>query len=74
VPHGETGKVIDVPKFSRDNGDGFPRGERLVGSVAQRARSRGQARRAPRQQGRDRKILPIEDMPTSPTARRSTSS
>ena len=62
VPHGEGGVVIDVKTFSRDNDDDLlarrqrPRA-RLRGEEAQDRRGR-QARRPPRQQGRD-----LEDRP-----------
>ena len=56
VPHGESGKVIDVKMFSREAGDELPPGvNQLVRVyVAQKRKiSRGrQAGRAPRQQGR----------------------
>ena len=57
VPHGETGKVINVRMFSREDGDELPPGvNQLVRvHVAQKRKiSRGrQARRSSRQQGRD---------------------
>ena len=57
VPHGETGKVIDVRVFSRDDGHELPPGVNqlvrvYVGPEAQDQRGR-QARRPPRQQGCD---------------------
>ena len=57
VPHGEGGVVIDVLTFSRDDGDDLPPGRqrpgpRLRRDQAQDRRGR-QARRPPRQQGRD---------------------
>ncbi len=56
VPHGETGKVIDVKVFSRDESHELPPGVNqlvrvYVGPEAQDQRRR-QARRSPRQQGR----------------------
>ena len=56
VPHGETGKVIDVKVFSRDESHELPPGVNqlvrvYVGPEAQDQRRR-QARRPPRQQGR----------------------
>ena len=56
VPHGETGKVIDVKVFSRDESHELPPGVNqlvrvYVGPEAQDQRGR-QARRPPRQQGR----------------------
>ena len=57
VPHGEGGVVIDVLTFNRDAGDDLPPGvnepgARLRRDQAQDRRGR-QARRPPRQQGRD---------------------
>ena len=57
VPHGEGGVVIDVKIFSRDAGDDLRAGRQrpgagLRGQQAQDRRGR-QARRPPRQQGRD---------------------
>ena len=57
VPHGEGGVVIDVVTFDRDAGDDLAAGRqqpgpRLRRHEAQDRRGR-QARRAPRQQGRD---------------------
>ncbi|MEJ7720447.1 MAG: hypothetical protein WKF58_08350 [Ilumatobacteraceae bacterium] len=79
VPHGETGKVIDVKVFNRDDGDELPPGvNQLVRVyVAQKRKiSDGrQAGRTPRQQGRH-----LQDpagrghAATWPTARPSTSS
>ena len=56
VPHGETGKVIGVRVFTREDGDELPPGRepagpRLRGPEAQDLRRR-QARRPSRQQGR----------------------
>ena len=78
VPHGEIGKVIDVRMFSREDGHELPPGVNqlvrvLRGPEAQDQRGR-QARRPPRQQGRDRQDpARSRTCPTSPTARRSTS-
>ena len=78
VPHGETGKVIDVR-------DVLPRRRRRAAARREPARAgvrraeaqdqRGrQARRPPRQQGRDlQDPARSRTCPTSPTARRSTS-
>ena len=57
VPHGETGKVIDVRVFARDDGHELPPGVNqlvrvYVGAEAQDQRGR-QARRPARQQGCD---------------------
>ena len=57
VPHGETGKVIDVRVFARDDGHELPPGVNqlvrvYIGAEAQDQRGR-QARRPPRQQGCD---------------------
>ena len=57
VPHGESGKVIDVKVFSRDDDHELPPGRQpagpgLRGPEAQDLGGR-QARRPPRQQGRD---------------------
>jgi DNA-directed RNA polymerase subunit beta len=58
VPHGEGGKVIDVKTFSRDAGDDLSPGvnELVRVYVAKKRKIAGgrQARRPPRQQGRDR--------------------
>ena len=61
VPHGETGKVIGVRVFSRDDDDDLAPGvnELVRVYVAQSARSgRRQARRPARQQGRHRQDPP----------------
>ena len=79
VPHGESGKVIDVRVFSREDSHELPPGVEpagpgLRGPEAQDLRGR-QARGAPRQQGRH-----LEDPPggghavSSRTGPRSTSS
>ena len=62
VPHGENGKVIDVRVFSREDGHELPPGVNqlvrvYVAPEAQDQRGR-QARRPPRQQGRDRQDPP----------------
>ncbi len=57
VPHGETGKVIDVKVFSRDESHELPPGREPAGARVRRAEAQDQrgrqARRPPRQQGRD---------------------
>ncbi len=57
VPHGEGGVVIDVLTFSREDGDDLAPGRQRPGPRLRRdqAQDRGgrQARRPPRQQGRD---------------------
>ena len=57
VPHGETGKVIDVRVFSREDGDELPPGVNQLVRVLRRPEAQDQrgrqARRSPRQQGRD---------------------
>src|SRR5205814_3770857 len=67
VPHGETGKVIDVRKFSRDSGDELPPGvnELVRVYVAQRRKISEGDKLAGRHgnKGVIAKILPIEDMP-----------
>jgi DNA-directed RNA polymerase subunit beta len=67
VPHGENGKVIDVRKFSRDDGDELPPGvNQLVRVyVAQRRKISEGDKLAGRHgnKGVIAKILPIEDMP-----------
>ncbi len=55
VPHGACGRVIDIVRFSRENGDDLAPGvnELVRVYVAQRVRSsRATSRRPPRQQGR----------------------
>ena len=56
VPHGESGKVIDVRVFDREDGDELPPGRQRAGPGLRRPEAqdlRGrQARRPPRQQGR----------------------
>ena len=78
VPHGETGKVIDVRKFCRDDGHELPPGVNQLVRVVRRPEAQDQrgrqARRPPRQQGRDRQDpARSRTCRTSPTARRSTS-
>ncbi len=67
VPHGESGKVIDVKVFSRDNGDELPPGvNQLVRVyVAQRRKIQVGDKLAGRHgnKGIISKILPEEDMP-----------
>ncbi|MEZ5235806.1 MAG: hypothetical protein R2749_24380 [Acidimicrobiales bacterium] len=79
VPHGESGKVIDVRVFSRDEHHGFsPPGVNQLQwvYVAQKRKISVGDKLAGRHgnKGVISKILPIEDMPTSPTAPRWTSS
>ena len=56
VPHGETGKVIDVKVFSRDESHELPPGRQPAGPGLRRPEAQDQrgrqARRPPRQQGR----------------------
>ena len=67
VPHGETGKVIDVRMFSREDGDELPPGvNQLVRvHVAQKRKISEGDKLAGRHgnKGVISKILPIEDMP-----------
>ncbi len=67
VPHGETGKVIDVKVFSRDEGDELPPGvNQLVRVyVAQKRKISVGDKLAGRHgnKGVISKVLPIEDMP-----------
>ena len=67
VPHGETGKVIDVKVFNRDDGDELPPGvNQLVRVyVAQKRKISVGDKLAGRHgnKGVSSKILPIEDMP-----------
>ena len=67
VPHGESGKVIDVKVFSRDNGDELPPGvNQLVRVyVAQKRKISVGDKLAGRHgnKGVISKILPVEDMP-----------
>ncbi|NTW28401.1 MAG: DNA-directed RNA polymerase subunit beta [Coriobacteriia bacterium] len=67
VPHGETGRVISVHKFSRDAGDDLPPGvnELVRVSVAQKRKIQEGDKLAGRHgnKGVISKILPIEDLP-----------
>ena len=67
VPHGETGKVIDVRVFSREDGDELPPGvNQLVKvQVAQKRKIQEGDKLAGRHgnKGVISKILPVEDMP-----------
>ena len=67
VPHGESGKIIDVKVFSRENGDELPPGvNQLVRVyVAQKRKISVGDKLAGRHgnKGVISKILPIEDMP-----------
>jgi DNA-directed RNA polymerase subunit beta len=78
VPHGETGRVIGVRTFSRDDGDEMPPGvnEIVRVYVAQKRKISDGDKLAGRHgnKGVIAKILAAEDMPFPPTARRSTSS
>ena len=70
VPHGESGKVIDVRRFSRDNGDELPPGvnELVRVYVAQKRKISVGDKLAGRHgnKGVISKILPAEDMPFLP--------
>ncbi len=70
VPHGESGKVVDVKVFSRDNGDELPPGvNRLVRVyVAQKRRLSEGDKMAGRHgnKGVIARIMPEEDMPFMP--------
>ncbi len=67
VPHGETGRVIDVRRFSRDDGDDLPPGVNVLVRVyvAQKRKIQEGDKLAGRHgnKGVIAKILPIEDMP-----------
>jgi DNA-directed RNA polymerase subunit beta len=67
VPHGESGKVIDVRVFSRDNGDELPPGvnELVRIYVAQKRKISEGDKLAGRHgnKGVISKILPLQDMP-----------
>ena len=67
VPHGESGKVIDVKVFSRENGDELPPGVNALVRVyvAQKRKISEGDKLAGRHgnKGVISKILPIEDMP-----------
>ena len=77
VPHGESGKVIGVRVFDRDDGDELPPGvNQLVRVyVAQKRKITEGDKLAGRHgnKGVIAKILPPEDMPFLATAPRSTS-
>ncbi|HEX9056282.1 MAG TPA: DNA-directed RNA polymerase subunit beta [Ktedonobacterales bacterium] len=70
VPHGEHGKVVEVKRFSRENGDDLPPGvNQLVRvSVAQKRKIGAGDKMAGRHgnKGVISKVLPIEDMPVMP--------
>ena len=67
VPHGETGIVVDVKIFSRDNGDELPPGvNKLVRcyiATKEKDQRRRQNGRKTRNKGVISRILPEEDMP-----------
>lgn len=67
VPHGETGKVIDVRKFSRDEGHELPPGvNQLVRVYVAQKRKISEGDKLAGRHGNKgviAKILPIEDMP-----------
>jgi DNA-directed RNA polymerase subunit beta len=67
VPHGETGKVIDVRKFSRDEGHELPPGvNQLVRVYVAQKRKISEGDKLAGRHGNKgviSKILPIEDMP-----------
>jgi len=67
VPHGETGKVIDVRVFSRDNGDELPPGvNQLVRVYVAQKRKISEGDKLAGRHGNKgviAKILPVEDMP-----------
>jgi DNA-directed RNA polymerase subunit beta len=67
VPHGETGRVIDVRQFSREAGDDLPPGvnELVRVYVAQKRKIQEGDKLAGRHgnKGVIAKILPVEDMP-----------
>ncbi|WP_372595105.1 DNA-directed RNA polymerase subunit beta [Actinotalea sp.] len=70
VPHGESGTVIEVRTFSRDDGDELPAGvnELVRVYIAQRRKITGGDKLAGRHgnKGVISKILPVEDMPFLP--------
>ena len=78
VPHGETGRVIAVRKFSRDEGDDLSPGvnELVRVYVAQKRKIQEGDKLAGRHgnKGVIAKILPVEDMPFLADGRPSTSS
>ncbi|MFO7591881.1 MAG: DNA-directed RNA polymerase subunit beta [Acidimicrobiia bacterium] len=67
VPHGETGKVIEVREFSRDNGDELPPGvNQLVRVYVAQKRKISEGDKLAGRHGNKgviAKILPVEDMP-----------
>ncbi|MFM9084219.1 MAG: DNA-directed RNA polymerase subunit beta, partial [Actinomycetota bacterium] len=67
VPHGETGKVIDVRVFSRDDGDELPPGvNQLVRVYVAQKRKISEGDKLAGRHGNKgviSKILPVEDMP-----------
>ncbi|MGH7292577.1 MAG: DNA-directed RNA polymerase subunit beta, partial [Myxococcota bacterium] len=67
VPHGETGKVIDVRKFSRDEGHELPPGvNQLVRVYVGQKRKISEGDKLAGRHGNKgviAKILPVEDMP-----------
>ncbi len=67
VPHGETGKVIDVRVFSRDDGDELPPGvNQLVRVYVAQKRKISEGDKLAGRHGNKgviAKILPVEDMP-----------
>ncbi|MFM8304779.1 MAG: DNA-directed RNA polymerase subunit beta, partial [Actinomycetota bacterium] len=67
VPHGETGKVIDVRLFSRDDGDELPPGvNQLVRVYVAQKRKISEGDKLAGRHGNKgviSKILPVEDMP-----------
>ena len=67
VPHGETGKVIDVRLFSRDDGDELPPGvNQLVRVYVGQKRKISEGDKLAGRHGNKgviSKILPVEDMP-----------
>jgi DNA-directed RNA polymerase subunit beta len=70
VPHGEHGKVVEVKRFSRENGDDLPPGvNQLVRvAVAQKRKIGAGDKMAGRHgnKGVISKVLPMEDMPVMP--------
>ena len=67
MPHGETGKVIDVRVFSRDDGDELPPGvNQLVRVYVAQKRKISEGDKLAGRHGNKgviSKILPVEDMP-----------
>src|SRR5579884_3394979 len=70
MPHGESGKVVDVRVFSRENGDELPAGvnELVRVSIAQKRKISEGDKMAGRHgnKGVISRVLPIEDMPFLP--------